>query len=65
MSKPREELHKSHRADLKEEIQKGITELEQGEVVEFDINSFIARMHSQPSHRIARSAGTEAGITID
>lgn len=51
--KNREEIRKAHRMELKKEIQKGIDQLERGETVEFDVETFLAGLHAKRAGQTA------------
>jgi antitoxin ParD1/3/4 len=47
MLKVREELRRARRAELKREIDKGIADLDSGNVVPFDLEQFLADMRAK------------------
>ncbi|MEO6848111.1 MAG: type II toxin-antitoxin system ParD family antitoxin [Chthoniobacterales bacterium] len=51
--KMREEFRKARRTELKKQIQKGISELERDEVVEFETKSFLAEMRTKHAAKIS------------
>ena len=49
----RGEIRTSRRDELKKEIQKGVDQLERGETVEFNVESFLAEMHTKHAAQTA------------